>query len=366
MTGCVFVLCAALASNTAKYCVVGHNINPPAGEDAPGLSLVAVSPETGAISCVQRITSVTGTTYCAFSKDGKKLYSCIRERREGRMKGTLVEFPVLGGRCRLGEMRRIVDLPVDFPCHVSVSPDGRKLGFAVYSQAVGGVVDLESRELRLALLPSVGMGTHPDRQKKAYAHCAFFTPDSRRVGIIDLGCDAIRFYDTSDMKEDVDMNIRLDPGDGPRHGVWSHDNRFFYVLNELGNSVTVFSYAKNRFTRVSKHPTLPSAFKGFSKAAAIKFSPCGSMLLASNRGHDSIALFSVDRKNGKLSLIAISPLAGSFPRDFEFLPGGKYIIVGHKTSCDFMTYEIKPGGALRPVEESRIKAFGPLYFGFVP
>ena len=110
---------------------------------------------------------------------------------------------------------------------------------------------------------------------------------------------------------------------------------------------------------------MPDGFSGFSKAAAIKLAAGGRRLLASNRGHDSIAVFAVDPGTGLLEPRRISKLTGEFPRDFELMPGERFLVVGHKMSNEIRAYsfdgescEIEPVG--KPVE-----AYRPLCFKFI-
>ena len=341
--------------------VVGSNIG---SETFDALRVVSCDVFTGSLKLEQEIKGAgyVGSTYGAFSKDFKKFYTVIRERRGDRNLSSVVAYNIEGGR--LGGMQRVVDLPIGMPCHVSLSSDGRYFGFAAYTSAAFGMVDLKTKEIKYSCLPDIGMGPNQERQKKAYAHFVFFMPG--RLGVIDLGCDAIHFFDAKSLKSI--SSIKQDPGDGPRHAVWSSDNRFFYVLNELSNSISVYSYTRGKFVKIGKHSTLPAGLPAetSTKAAAIKFSPDGKFLVASNRGFDSLAIFKVDAKSGALSLAKIAPLRGEFPRDFEFTSNGKYVIVGHKKSNDFCTYLFCVNGdevELKEVPNSRIEAYAPLYFG---
>ena len=344
-----------------RLCVAGSLAG---SHDLQALKVLDCDPESGAARVVQEVNGMQGTTYCKFSSDGRTLYSAISRMRGGKNRGMLVSFKVENGR--IGEMKHLVQLPCEVPCHVELSADGRYLAFAAYSSATCGTFDLRSGALRSAVLPDVGMGPVADRQKKAYAHCAFFTPDQKKLGIVNLGCDRIHFFDPEDMVEDEKATIVFDPGDGPRHVVWSADRRFLYVVNELGNSVTMFSYELGRFVRRGKWSTIPEGFNGFSKASAIKLTADGSRLLASNRGHDSIAVFAVNPESGLLSLLNIAPLEGKFPRDFEFMPGEKFVVVGHKMSDEIRVYAFdREKGALSPVGDA-IPSYRPLYFKFMP
>ena len=226
-------------------------------------------------------------------------------------------------------------------------------------------MDLETRSVRGLTLSDEGVGPNPLRQKKAYAHFAFPTPDAKRLGIVNLGCDRIHFLDPETLVEDVGMRLLSDPGDGPRHTVWSKDGRFLFVLNELGSSVSSFERTASGWRKVCKLSMLPDGFIGDTKAAAIRLTDDGRMVAASNRGHDSIAFFDVDVETGRLARRNIAKLTGRAPRDFAFMPGEKFMIVGHKLSDEIQVYRFdRASASLEPVGKP-MPAYHPLCFTFL-
>ena len=348
---------AILAS--VVYCYVGCNTGSP---DQQALHVLACDTETGAARIVQSIKGLQGTTYFQFDRDGRYLYSAIGEKEDGKTVGTVVRFAMDGEK--IGAMERLGKLPCETPCHVSLTPDGKRVAFASYVSGTAGTLPADGGEVKAFVLPNVGMGSHPTRQKKAYAHFSFTTPDGKKLGIIDLGCDKIHFFDPLTMVEDEAMTIRFDSGDGPRHAVWSKDNRFLFVLNELGNSVVSFAFDGKAFTRVGKWSMLPADFNGETKAAAIKLTADGKILMASNRGHDSIAFYAVDTETGKLAVKNIAKLTGSFPRDFELMPGEKFMVVGHKKSDEIQVYRFDRAACTLTPVGAAIPAWRPLCFKF--
>ena len=341
-------------------CIVGCNVGSP---DAQALHVMECDTETGAARIVQSIRGIQGTTYFQLDVDRRYLYSAIGEEKNGRRVGSLVRFKVENGR--IGDMERLAELPCETPCHVSLTPDGRRVAFAAYSSATAGTCPVEGGAVSSFVFPDDEMGPNPRRQKKSYAHFAFSTPDGRRIGFVDLGCDRIWFFDPVTMERDVSMTMKADPGDGPRHAVWSKDARFLFVVNELGSSVSSFGWNGKSFRKVGKWSMLPPGYTGDSKAAAIKLTDDGRVLMASNRGCDSIAFFDVDTSLGTLSPRNIARLEGSFPRDFELMPGEKFMIVGHKMSNEIQVYAFdRATCSLSPVGKP-IAAWRPLCFKFL-
>ena len=193
------------------------------------------------------------------------------------------------------------------------------------------------------------------------------------MGVVDLGCDRIRFFNPETMATAPVADIKFDAGDGPRHAVLSRDGKFLFVLAELGSCVYSFATPKplNRltaephaFSRLGKWSMLPEGTDlRTSKAAAIKLTADGKILMASNRGHDSIAFYAVG-EDGKLTLKNIAKLTGKFPRDFELMPGEKFMVVGHKMSDEIQVYRFdRAACTLEPVGDA-IPCWRPLCFKF--
>jgi len=354
-------------------CYVGCGTGSP---DRQALHVLECDTETGAAKIVQSVKGVQGTTYFQFDREQKNLYTMIAEKG----KGAIVRFAMDG--YRIGIMTKLVDLPCEAPCHIALSPDGTRVAFAAYLSATCGTVGIDGKGLETYVFPDDAMGSRADRQKKAYAHQAFFSqPDGvgpEMMGVVDLGCDRIRFFDPATMKPLPRYEIRFDSGDGPRHALFPFGscNKMLYVLNELGNSVSAFVFDGVRFEEIGKWSTMPAFKSGevesfpllkgensFSKAAAIKMTADGKILMASNRGHDSIAFY--DRKlGGALVLRNVAKLTGRFPRDFALMPGEKFMVVGHKMSNEIQVYRFDRAACTLTPVGAPIPAWRPLCFVF--
>ena len=340
-------------------CYVGCGSGSP---DKQALHVLECDTETGAAKLVQSVTGVQGTTFFQFDRAGKYLYSMISDPRDRKLPGKAVRFAMDGNR--IGAMETLAQLPCTVPCHVMLSADGAQLAYAAYGAGTALTMPTAGGEPNAVVLSNEGAGPDKRRQQKAYAHFAFYTPDGSRLGIVNLGCDRIHFFDPKTMAEDKDMTVLSDPGDGPRHAVWSNDNRFLFVINELGNSVVSLAFDGRRFTRVGKWTMLPADFTGDSKASAIKLTKDGKILMATNRGHESVAFYDVDAATGKLALRNIAPLTGSFPRDFALMPGEKFMVMGHEHSNEVQIYRFDRGTCSLTAVGEPIKVWAPLCFQF--
>lgn len=226
------------------------------------------------------------------------------------------------------------------PCHVWLAPDASRLFYVDYSKAFAGSVDLkadgtfgEARTVR-----HEGRGPNPNRQESAHPHCAMTSPDGKMLFVCDLGIDVVAAYAPDGLERLPECDLRTAPGSGPRHLVFAPSGRRAYLVNELASTVQALEFDGRRLTSTRTISMLPEGCDVETKAAAIRLSPEGRWLLASNRGHDSIAAFPLAADGDISGPPVISPLTGHFPRDFAFVPGTDIVLCCHKLSDELATY----------------------------
>ena len=411
------------------FCYVGCYSGAPEPE---ALHVLACDPETGAVEDIQTVRGVEGTSYLAIDREGRYLYSILGDERKRELRGKAVRFALEGGR--VGRMEVLAELPCPAPCHVELSPDGRTFSFAAYRAGTAGTLPTDAGttagvpSLRVYTFPDDAMGPNKKRQEKAFAHQTFYVPQLPianfqpstsnfqpptlnpqpstinfqpptlnpqpstinfqpptlnpqpstinqhpfLLGVVDLGCDRIWFFDPATMKRNEAEEITFDPGDGPRHAIWSKDGRFLFVLCELASCVYSFAYDGQAFRRTQRISMLPDGFNRWNpdgetlatKAAAIKLTADGKTLLASNRGHDSIAIYSVNTETGTLTLRNIAKLSGRSPRDFELMPGDRFVVVGYELDDALQVYRFDSVDATLTPAGASLKAWHPVCFKF--
>ncbi len=312
-----------------------------------GIHLVETDAVTGAMRPLAVIAGIRNPTYLTLNKRGTLLY-CVQElpspSPDGGV-GAVAVYAIRGAAMECLGIRPTGTKSV--PCHMALSPGERELTFAEYAGAVAGVFQLREDgtfgdEPPVTVRHS-GRGPDPARQQSAHAHCAVVTPDGRRFCVCDLGLDRVKLYDFTrwhpGLRALPERDIVAAGGAGPRHLVFHPNGRLAFLLNELDSTVVALAYDGDGFAILQTLSTLPEGFAGQSKAAAVKVAADGRFLFASNRGHDSIATFAI-AADGGLTRLAISPLTGRFPRDFELAPGGRIMLAGHKLSDEIAAYAL--------------------------
>jgi 6-phosphogluconolactonase len=241
------------------------------------------------------------------------------------------------------------------PCHVSLSPDGKKL---VASNYTGGnlsffnILPDGSLSEMIQRIQHEGNGPFPGRQTEPHAHSARFDATGKLLFAADLGIDELKIYDVTSSEKMVTPSaqpfIKLAPGSGPRHFDFSADGRYIYVINELSSTISIMMKYGGEWKQVQTIKTLPKDFKGESWCADIHLSADGRFVYGSNRGHNSIAVFKREPNSGKLELIETVSVEGNWPRNFVIDPSGKFLLVANQRSNDITVFKIdQPSGKLK-------------------
>jgi 6-phosphogluconolactonase len=234
-------------------------------------------------------------------------------------------------------------------CHVSLDATGKVLLCANYgggSVASAQIMDDGSIKGPISTFQNHGNGPMKSRQEGPHAHSFFVDPSNRFALSCDLGTDQVFVFKLDVASGKLTANdpafATTPAGAGPRHLVFSPDAKFVYVVNELSSTITVFTWTQEsgRLSQVQDVSMLPADFMGESWAAEIRIHPNGDFLYASNRGHDSIAIYAIDRSSGKLTLLGCESTRGKWPRNFQIDPPGQWLIVGNEHSNDLFVFKI--------------------------
>ena len=144
---------------------------------------------------------------------------------------------------------------------------------------------------------------------------------------------------------------KVTPGAGPRHFAFHPQGKFGYLINELNSTITAFAYDNQHgeLSALQDISTLPADFHGENTTAEIVLSPDGKFVYGSNRGHHSIAVFSIDQQSGKLTAVSHHPTLGEQPRNFAIDPTGTYLLAANQRTGNVVVFRIdRATGQLEP------------------
>jgi 6-phosphogluconolactonase len=275
-------------------------------------------------------------------------------------KGTVSAFSIDPKTAKL-TLLNSVSSRGDGPCHLAVDQTGKYLFVANYGSGSVAVLPI-GNDGKLgestAFVQHTGSSVNKQRQAGPHAHCVTQSPDGRFLLVEDLGLDEVLVYKFDAAKGTLTPNdppfAKLAPGTGPRHLAFSPSGRFAYVLGEMFSDVTAFHYdpAKGALDSFQTISMVPADFHGNNSGAEIVVHPNGRHLYASNRGHNSIAVFDVD-STGRLKAVDHVSSQGKTPRSFAFDPTGGWMIAANQDSDNLAVYRIdKATGVPKPTGDS--------------
>jgi 6-phosphogluconolactonase len=233
------------------------------------------------------------------------------------------------------------------PCHLTVDKEGRNVLVANYAGGSVAVLPiLPDGRLRTpsTVVLHDGKSVNPERQQAAHAHSITLDPGNAFALVADLGMDKVVGYrfDARAGTLSATRPASLPPGSGPRHLAFHPDGRRVFVINELLSTVTAFDYdgGTGALSERQTISTLPAEFRGANFTAEVLVHPDGRLLYASNRGHDSIAVFAIDSATGRLSPAGHRSTQGNWPRNFAIDPTGTYLLAANQRSDSIVVFRI--------------------------
>lgn len=235
------------------------------------------------------------------------------------------------------------------PCHLVVDPAGRNVLVANYGGGSAAVLPIRDDG---GLAPATSFSQHegssvdPRRQSSPHAHSINLDAAGRFAFVADLGLDKILVYRFDSEAGTITPHrvpfARVAPGGGPRHFAIHPSGEFAYVNNEMSSSVTALVYDAEHgmLGEMQNLSTLPPDYSGNNSTAEIRVHPSGEYLYVSNRGHDSIAAFSIDRETGRLTPVGHTSTGGQTPRNFNLDPSGRYLIAANQNTHNVVLFTV--------------------------
>ena len=326
------------------------------GTYTENIYLVRMDRRSGELLQVGAINAGANPSFLSIHPNGRVLYAV----NELEPTGVVSAFAIESGT---GALTRLNDQPSGggAPCYVSVDRSGRAILVANYA---GGSVALLPIETNGALAPTTsvvqhtGKGPNAERQEAPHAHCILPDPSNRFALAADLGADRVFVYQL-DLEgrslhhiEEGDAVMR--PGAGPRHLAFHPTLPLVFVANELDSTVATLRFDSTRgaLSPLDARPTVPAGWTGTNYPADIHVAASGRTLYVSNRGHNSIAVFSVAESTGALALAQVVSTDGDWPRNFSLDPSGRWLLVANQRSDSVVVFgRDQDNGRLTPTRQ---------------
>lgn len=239
----------------------------------------------------------------------------------------------------------------DSPCFVSVHPSGGHAYVTHYRSGHVASFPLDDRgQVGPAdlVLRHHGSGAHPVRQSAAHPHQIRPALHGGYLTVTDLGLDEVFTYPASPvdgaMTAAPSHRVRLPAGTGPRHHTVHPDGRHVFLCGELSSSLSVLTLTgdEGELRYVNSYSTLPPGYAGpRSTTAEIVVHPSGRAIYVSNRGHDSIAVFSFDAATGTAEFLGTQPSLGRIPHACSIDPTGNFLLAANKSSGTLTVFELE-------------------------
>ena len=317
-----------------------------------GIYHAVLNTETGDFSTPELACELGKPSFLAIHPNNKFIYS-VTEGDPGKVRALRV-LP------DTGKLELVNQTPSGGkgPCHLIVSSNGRNLYVANYlSGSVASIAINDDGSLgdTVSVIQHEGRGPNQDRQSGPHAHSVNLSPDNKFAYVADLGLDKIMIYKVDPKTGALTANdpafFKTRAGAGPRHLTFHPNGKFVYFINELDNTVVATQYDEKSgaLTEIQTISTLPEGYKGKTHTAEVKVHPNGKFLYGSNRGHDSIAIFAIDEKNGALKLLGFQGEGIDEPRNFNIDPTGAWCVVGNQDTDDVALFKVdSKTGLLEP------------------
>jgi len=338
---------------------------------AEGVTLVQFDTRSGALERLHAVDVGPNPSFLAIHPNGRVLYA-VNEvgERGGQKAGGVSAFSIAsdGALSRLGDQSS----QGAGPCYVSVDRSGRAALVANYD---GGSVALLPIAKGGELAPATSVDQHrghgPDaeRQEAAHAHCIVSDPSNRFALAADLGLDRVMLYrldaGAGTLQRVEEGDAALAPGAGPRHIAFHPKRSLVYVVGELDSTVTTlrFDASAAHLTSIGSRSSLPAGWRGKSFAADIHVAPSGNVLYVSNRGHDSIAVFSI-AETGAIRLEQTIATGGEWPRNFSLDPTGRWLLVANQNSGSIVVFARDPRSGRLSATSHRLEIPSPVCVRF--
>lgn len=313
-----------------------------------GIYVCRLDPGSGELNYLTSAKGVVNPSFLAIDRNVTQLYA-VNEIDDfgGNVSGAVSAFKIDRHTGALGFVNQQPSSGPG-PCHLTLDHAGKFVFVANYNGGSISVIPITANGLGepTDVIQHHGSSIDPERQKGPHAHGVTLDHANRFLFVPDLGLDRIMIYRFDRSRGKLTPNevpsVELKPGAGPRHFTFHPNGRWGYAINELNSTLSAFGYdsARGKLLEVQTVSTLPVNFSGRSFCAELMVAPSGKHLYGSNRGHDSIVVFSIDQGTGRLAYVEHVSTQGETPRNFAIDPTGTFLLAANQKSDNIVSFRI--------------------------
>ncbi len=330
----------AYARNNKTYLFVGTYTD---GKPDTGIYVFEFNTINGNLKKTYEINEVINPSFLDIAPNSKHLIVCTDTKLP--QNGTISSYSFNSNTGKLSFQNKISCGGYN-PIYIAVDATSSIAAFGNYG---GGSFSISKINKEGKLQPFEKLyefndsSLNKERQEKSHIHATVFSPDNKFLFATDLGADKIRVYHFSKNKKNIlniaeNLLVHTKPGSGPRHLEFHPKLNYAYCIEELSGTIASYSYHSGKLNLIDRISACSETKEVYS-SADIHISPDGLFLYASNRGENTIAIFSINQKNGTLKLLAHEPTYGNTPRNYVIDPSGNFILVANQHSNNIIVFK---------------------------
>lgn len=339
----LLLLATTMLAQKKHYLLVGTYT----GTGSKGIYVYEYNPANASTKIADSI-EVPNPSYLTIAPGGNFVYS-VSEVRDSTKPSTGGNVYAFSFNKKTGKLSFINKAPSEGsnPCYISMDKKGKWVMVANYSSGGFSILPVGAKGQignSVQTINHTGSSVDVQRQASPHAHAAMLSDDNKMLYVMDLGIDKIMCYPFNTKTGRADEQrvdaVSSDAGAGPRHLAIHPNNKYAYLIQELTATVAVYSVKNNKLKEIQNISAHPLTYKGLAGSADIHVSPDGKFLYASNRGEsNTVAIFKINAATGKLTIVGHQYTMGMKPRNFNFDPTGKYLLVANQDTNDIVIFK---------------------------
>ena len=305
-------------------------------------------------------------SYFAVTKDRKFVYAVSEDRSKN--------INALSFDAKTGELKLLNSVPSGGagPTHISVDAKGKYVFAGNYGGGTLTALPINADGTLGSDIQDIKHEGKSIAKNKPFVHSAVVSPDNKYVITADLGTDKMNIYAFDESKRPNPLTptaqgfVTLAPGSGPRHSTFHPNKKFYYAVTELDGTVNAFTYKKGRIDLIQTIKMADDSYTGKPDGADIHVSADGKFLYASTRNVlNEIAIYSIDKKTGKLTVVGRQPIGGKSSRTFDIDPSGNWMLVTSQGTNEIIFFKRDQETGLLTPTGQKIQHDKPSFVKFV-